>query len=255
MRIQYDLLEGLYFDNKIIEDGYEIYKSKTISDNFWNIAVLNGECVLNDKSVLAKIERQFNIIDRQPCIYIPRIINKYADYKDYLVDNGYKVNDVDAYMAFVSDNINVEIKNNIKIVQTIEQFNDFMEVMESAYGGEITEENPYAGSITNEYYEAIRKSLGNSKFSHLILYKDKKPVSVATLCYENGYGVINNVGTKKEYQNLGLGKQIMKYCVNTFNELGGGTLFLFTEYGSKNEQWYEKQGFKTLFVNEQYIKQ
>lgn len=254
MRIQYDLLEGLYFDNKIEKDRYDIYKSDTITDNFWNIAILNEECALDDTSTLIDIEQYFKNIDRKPCIFIPRIIDKYTDYKNYLINNSYKVNDTDAYMVFNVSNLNIEIIDNIEKVKTNKQFDDFMEVMESAYGGEINEENPYAGSITDEYYEAIKKSLDNDKFSHFILYKDGKPACVATLSYKNGHAVINNVGTKKEYQNIGLGKQLIKHCVDEFKKLGGETLFLFTEYDSKNEQWYTKLGFKTMFVNEQYVK-
>lgn len=254
MQIQYDLLKGLYFDNEIKKDGYDVYKSDIITDNFWNIAVLSKEHVFDDESVLIDIEQSFTDIDRKPCIYIPRTINKYAGYKNRLVDSGYAVNDTDAYMVFMDSSKNIEIVDTIEKVKTDKQYDDFMEVMESAYGGEITEENPYAGSITKEYYETIKKSLDNNKFSHFVLYKDRKPSSVATLSYKNGYAVINNVGTKKEYQNIGLGKQLMAHCINEFKRLGGGTLFLFTEHKSKNEKWYTKQGFKTMFINEQYIK-
>lgn len=254
MQTQYDLLEGLYFDSEIKKDSYNIYKSDIITDNFWNIATLNKEYVFDDASNLADIEQHFKNISRKPCIYIPRILNKYTDYRNYLIDNGYEVNDIDAYMAFTGSDKNIEIINKIEKVKTNKQYDDFMEVLQSAYSGEITEENPYAGSITGEYYKAIKKSLSNDQFSHFVLYKNGDPASVATLSHRNGYGSINNVGTKNKYQNLGLGKQIMKQCVDEFNKLGGKTLFLFTEHKSKNEQWYTRQGFETMFINEQYVK-
>lgn len=254
MRTQYDLLKGLYFDDKIEKDRCSIYKSDIITDNFWNIATLNIENAFDDVSILTDIEQQFEKISRKPCIYIPRTMDNYDNHKSYLVNNGYKVNDTDAYMVFVGSNNHVEIIDDIEKVDTNKQYNDFMEVMESAYSGEITKDNPYAGSITNEYYEAIKKSLGNNHFHHYILYKDGQPASIATLSCNNGHAVINNVGTKKEYQNIGLGKQIIKYCIDESKKLGSETLFLFTEYKSKNEQWYAKQGFKTIFVNEQYLK-
>lgn len=254
LQIQYDLLSGLYFNEKNISDGFEILKSNIISDNFWNIAIIDKEDIFDDQIALTNIEQQFDLIDRQPCIYIPRMISKHDGYKRYLENNNYKINDTDAYMMLQSNITNIEIIENIIKVTTDEQFNDFMKVMESAYGGEPTKEDPYAGSITQEYYEAIKQSLADGKFSHFILYKDGVPAVVATLSYKNGHGTINNVGTKKEFQNLGLGKQLMQHVINKFNELGGEMLFLVTEYDSKNEKWYDKQGFKTSFINEQYIK-
>ena len=254
LQIQYDLLNGLYFNEKAIGDGFEILKSNIISDNFWNIAIINKEDIFNGQTALINIEQQFNLINRQPCIYIPRMISRHDKYKKCLEDNGYRINDTDAYMMFQNSTTNIEVTENIIKVTTDEQFNDFMKVMESAYGGEPTKEDPYAGSITQEYYEAIKESLTNNKFNHFILYKDEIPAVVATLSYQNGHGTINNVGTKKEFQNLGLGRQLMQHLINKFDELGGKMLFLVTEYDSKNEKWYSKQGFKTVFINEQYVK-
>lgn len=251
MDIQYDLLIGLYFDKKILNNKFKIFVSDIIKDNFWNIAILENENVLDDETVFADIDKQFANIGRQPCIYIPQPIEKH---KGSLQKNGYNVQDTDSYMFFGDNNIGTEITDTVRQLQTDEQYDDFMNVMASGYSGEVDNENPYAGSITPEYYEAIKRSMNNKKFNHMILYKDGIAVSVATISYENGYGVINNVATRKDYWNLGLGKQLMQACVNKFNELGGGELFLVTEKGSKNEAWYTKLGFKTRFIIEQYVK-
>lgn len=254
MNIQYNLLSGLSFDDCIVKNDYTIFKSNIITDNFWNIAVLNKEELSDKLNILTNIEDDFIKINRQPSIYINKMLEGYTDIKKHLLNNGYLLNDIDSYMVFEKSKINIEVKEPISLVKTKEEFNDFMEVLESAYSGEVTPENPYSGTITKEYYDAIFRSLNSNYFNHIILYKGNIPVSVATLSYKNGYGVINNVGTRKEFQNLGLGKQLISACINKFNELGGGTLFLFTEHMSKNEMWYEKLGFKTMFVNEQYVK-
>jgi ribosomal protein S18 acetylase RimI-like enzyme len=254
MWVQYSLLEGLAFNSKIKQDTYDIYKSDIVTDYFCNFTILNNEYAFDNASTLLDIEQRFKDINRQACIYIPRMINKYNDYSSYLISNGYKVNDIASYMVLVGSDKNIKIIDNIEKVQSKKQYDDFMEVLESAYGGEVTKENPYAGSITDEYREAIQKSLENSKFSHFILYRRGIPVSVTTLSYNNSNGVLSNVGTKKEYQNLGFGKQIMRYCIHKFSELGGKKLFLFTEFDSKNEKWYTKLGFKTIFIDEQYLK-
>jgi len=256
MNIQYNILRGTAFDSKVSLDGCDIYKSSVVADSFCNFVIINNEDIFDKKSALANIEQNFAEINRKPCIYIPRLINKHAEYKSYLINNCYKINDTDVCMTLVAPINNIETPKTINIIRVSnnEQYNDFMEVLESAYGGEISIDNPYAGSITDEYHEAIRLSLGNDKFKHFVLYKDNRPASVATLSYYDSYGIISNVGTKKEFQNHGLGKQIIKHCVDKFNDVDGKSIFLITELDSKNERWYQKLGFEPIFVNEQYIK-
>lgn len=254
MRLQFDLLNGLYIDSVIENRDFIVYKSDTINDSFWNVLILNDEYFLKEKLSINDIENQFKLIDRRPTIYLPTIIDNYDYCRKLLIDNQFRLDDIGSLMISNGCSDGIINTNDIIKVKTIKQYNDFMEVMESAYGGEVTKENPYAGSITDEYYMAIRKSLDNNKFSHFVLYLDEKPASIATLSYDCGFGFINNVGTKKEYQNIGLGKQIMKHCLDEFNKLGGGNLYLYTEHDSKNEKWYEKIGYETIFINEQYIK-
>lgn len=139
MQIQYNLLKGLYFDDCIKEINYEIYMSNTITDNFWNINILGDENIFDNKNTLNEIEEHFKAINRQSCIYVPRMIEKHSNYKKYLINNGYSLNDVDSHMILSNYNINVDIQDKIKFVETKKDFDDFMDVMESAYGGDITE--------------------------------------------------------------------------------------------------------------------
>ena len=249
-----DTLSGLYFDNKIKTDNYSIFYSSIISDNFWNIAILNKEESLGNESTLKEIEQNFKQIDRQPCIYIPLLMRNYDSHKQLLISNGYRLDDTHACMFYESQICSLNVTNKIIKVEDENQYVDYMKVTASAFGGEISEENPYAGSVTDEYYQAIKASLGNNNINHYVLYQDNEPVCAATLSTTNKYGSINNVGTKKDYQNKGFGKQMISYIINGFNKSGGKELTLATEYNSKNERWYQGQGFKTKFIVEQYVK-
>ena len=255
MNAQYLLLNGLYFNNAIRKQKYVINSSDNITDNYWNFLTLNNESMLDDNGILKNLETDFKLIKRQPSIFIPNVIDKYLEYCDLLIEKGYKSIASDVFMSLSKNVIATSVKNDTKLVLTRELYLDFMEVLSSAYSGELSLDNPYSGAITKEYYIAIEKSLLNKQFNHMILYYNGFPACVATLSYKDGYGIINNVGTKKEFQNLGLGRQMINACIERFNTLGGGTLFLFTESGSKNEKWYASLGFKSEFINEQFIKE
>lgn len=150
----------------------------------------------------------------------------------------------------------IEITANIKIVENEKEYNDFMNVLSSAYNDSIEnpEENVYADAVTECYYEAVKNTMNSKEHLHIIAYDNDIPVSVATLNYVDGIGGINKVGTAQGYWNKGYGKQVIAYLIQKFEELGGGMLTLSTEYDSKNQQFYEKLGFKEKYVIEQYMK-
>ena len=43
LNMQYDLLEGMFFDNKKDSDNYMFCTSKVMDDHFWNIAYLKNK--------------------------------------------------------------------------------------------------------------------------------------------------------------------------------------------------------------------
>lgn len=249
LEMQYQLLNGMYFDNKNNLKDYLLCYSEIMDDYFWNIAYIKTKL---DDNVLNDLKDDFRKINRNPSIYIGIDNENYVHNKSFLEANNYKLNNTDVYMILKNAN-KYEISADIKIVETEKEYNDFMQVLESAFGGEKTEENSYAGSITDCYYRAIKNTINSDKFHHIILYDNEIPISVATLNYIDGLAGINNVGTAQEYWNKGYGKQLMTYVVNKFEELGGGTLTLSTEHKSKNELFYEKLGFNSKYVMEQYM--
>lgn len=256
MKKQFKLLQGMYLDQCSENDGYTFFKSNIISDNYWNFAANVTYQDLCKDGLLSDIEDTFRQADRMPCIYIPDFMKDSDLIQEFLFSNGYKKRDLDSFMFFRDWNIQINIQNEVKEVQDREGLKAFIDVLNDAFGGEPSEENPYGGAVDESYEKALEKSLDNNekKFHHMVLFEGSIPVSVATLTYKDGYGGIYSVGTKTEYHNRGYGKQIMKACVDKFYELGGGELLISTEKDSKNEVWYKKLGFETKFINEQYVK-
>ena len=252
LNMQYELLKDMYFDNKTENENYFLGTSEVIDDYFWNIAYLKTEF---NKEMLANLENIFKGINRNPSIYISESDIGYESNKNLLLGNNYILNDKDVYMELENPNKS-NISLNIKIVENEKEYNDYMKVIASAYNDNIEnpEENVYADAITDCYYKAIKKSIGDEIHFHIVAYDNDVPVSVATLSYKDKVGGINNVGTAQGYWNNGYGKQVITYVINKFEELGGGILTLSTEHQSKNQQFYEKIGFEAKYVMEQYMK-
>lgn len=252
LNLQYTLLNEMFFDNKKDTDNYILCTSKVMDDYFWNIAYLKHKI---NKEILINIENEFNNINRASSLYIGKSDIYYDENKELLLANGYKLNNTDVYML-LEEAKEIEITTDIKIVENEKEYNDFMKVLSSAYNDRIenADENVYEDAVTECYYNAVKNTINSKEHIHIIVYDNNIPVSVATLNYVNGIGGINNVGTAQGYWNKGYGKQLITYLINTFQNLGGGMLTLSTEYHSKNQQFYEKLGFKEKYVIEQYMK-
>lgn len=249
---QFRLLQGMFFDEKFENDRYMLCTSSVMDDHFWNVASIKKG--LNSKT-LREIEDKLKSLKRIPCIYIGIDNEYYYSNKKMLLDNGYRLCNSDVYMVLEKKKP-LDIELEIKEVETEAEYNDFMDVLTSAFNGseENPDENVYAGDITDCYFGAIKDTIGDKKHMHMIAYDGGFPVAVATLSLVDGIGGVNRVGTRQGYWNRGYGKQMMTYVINKFGELGGKALIISTEYHSKNQKFYEKLGFKEIYVMEQYIK-
>ena len=251
--MQYELLNGMFFDTKEETKDYILCTSKVMDDYFWNMAYLKTEA---NEDIISEIEKKLKIMNRIPAIYIGKDDQYYEDNKKSILNNGYKLNDTDVFMI-LTDYKNIDINIRIKVVETESEYNDFMQVLASAYNDNIenSNENVYADAVTKCYYDAVKNSMNNGKTLHIIGYnEDNIPVSVATLNIVDGVGGINNVGTAQGFWNRGYSKQVFSYLIKIFKEHKGENLLLCTEYHTKNQTYYEKLGFKEIYVMEQYMK-
>lgn len=252
MNMQFELLDGMFFDNKEETPEYILCTSRVMDDYFWNIAYLKTKF---NKENLGNLEEKFENIDRTPSIYIGYGEQFYLENKELIINSGYEINNTDVYMQLIAPHKS-DINIDIKVVESEKEYNDFMSVLSSAYNDNIEseEENVYADAVTECYYNAVKNTINSNKHYHIIAYANNIPVSVATLNYIDGVGGINNVGTAQGYWNKGYGKQVLTYLINLFEKLGGGVLTLSTEHNSKNQKFYEKLGFEEKYVMEQYMK-
>lgn len=251
MEAHFVVNKGQFFDHKHVVGGSNVYLSELITDGFWNyVLVSKGKL---SKRKVGKFDDFFQSVDRLTSVYLLGD-DKYN--KEFVEENGFSLISEETFMTY-----EVQVENNAQTsslnvlrVETPESINDFLEVFTSAYGGEKTEEQPY-GELDETYILSVRRSFAyKSKFYHFVCYDSEKPVSIATLCFENGYGGIYSVGTNPEFRGKGFGTVATNACISKWHELGGKTLFLQTETGSAVEKWYFKLGFKKVFIGNIYSK-
>lgn len=251
----YDVQKGMYFDN-LNEDGELYYfSSDMINDSVWNYGLVSRIT----KDSLEKYIIFCNSIGKATNLYIP---HKTSFDDRILLDLGFIRPESDdgilvteTWMKFTHKKYVVKAKCNIKEVVTQEEKKQFIDVFLAAYGGEKTPEKPY-GDLPVEYTDALSRSFFNSKFHHFICYNEiGNPVSVASLCMNDGYGGLYNIGTPPAYEKNGFGLAVTDACINKWFELNGKELFLQTETGTGIDSWYNRIGFENLFFGSIYEKQ
>lgn len=245
---------GMYFDHNITHGNWMVFMSNIIEDSFWNYAVLPEKCALEKE--LPIVEEILKKANRPLSVYVINEKER-SDYVDYLLQHGYNKVAEESFMTYDSHSYNNAISEGVDVVRAIEktEIEDFVTVFMSAYGGEITPEQPY-GELDKTYVDALIKSFENTeKFYHYICYSNGRPVAIASLCYEDKNAGIYNVGTNPDNRGYGYGTLATTACIKKYLELGGKRLFLQTETESKVEAWYYSLGFKLVFYGSTYCKE
>lgn len=255
--LQYHFLvqQGMYFDKKEIQDHCIYFGSDLIEDSVWNYGIsadMSSEGLKNFATFCKRINKPCNL-------YVPMESRQYND--ELIVQEGFLRpadggNEIitESWMSFKEKRYQLKRNYNVVQVHTEQQKKDFIEVFIEAYGGGKTAEKPY-GDLSESYTLALSRTFGNSKFYHFICYENDVPVSIATLCYNEGNGGLYNVGTKPAYERRGFGLAVTDACIDKWISLKGKALFLQTETGTGIDTWYNKIGFDHLFYGAIYEKQ
>ncbi len=250
LKWHYKVQEGMFFDHCLDYEDWTAYLSDIITDGFWNYAILRENTHLTD--VLPSIKRTFLSSGRTPSVYIVNE-KEQMDTIEYLKHNGFVKMSEESFMVYKSKQQRQEAKDLvIRQVRDDKTIQDFIRVFMSAYCGERTPEQPY-GELDKTYIDALTRSFSNSeKFIHYICYCNNIPLSVATLCIEEGKGGIYNVGTLSDSRSHGYGTAVTNACIYEWSRRLGEVLFLQTEAGSTVEKWYRELGFETAFSGSVY---
>ena len=254
LKNHFEVQTGMYFDYFTTYGNWMISMSNIIEDSFWNYAVIPENCNLEKE--LPIVEEMLRRASRPLSVYV---INEkeHSDYISCLLKHGYNKVSEESFMTYDFRYCKDAIHEELDVIRAVEksEMEDFIDVFMGAYGGEITPEQPY-GELDKTYVDALTKSFENTdKFYHYICRFNGKPVAFASLCFENNNGGIYNVGTNPSNRGCGYGTLATVACIKKWMDLGGKTLFLQTETGSKVESWYYSLGFKLNFYGSTYCKE
>lgn len=244
------LQHGKAFD-KIIDINFSLitYLEKDNS-GFFNFALVTR--IISD-SEIKEIEETLKSLNRDSTIYFEN--NKELKSLTLLLKNqGYKKEYEDSWMFWEGREISNDF-SQVKKVKNKEDLRIFLETFDSCYQKD-DPQNPY-GEV-KDYLSSVEKSWHefnkNNELEYFVIYKNRKPVAVASLTNYEGIGYISNVGSLLEVRGEGFGKIATLYCIKKSIENKNTEHCLATEEDSYPNSFYKRIGFKTRFTAEAYKK-
>lgn len=243
LSIAYDTLTDLGF---AIVGG-----SKLDSSVYWNNALIGQ--ALSDRQIDI-IEEFFTDLKRSPTFYYENRPNLQA-LSDRLKARGYKKSFEDNWVFWGSQLIDSKHFESVRKVNTKADLEVFLKTLDACYQAD-DPQNPY-GEL-GDYIQSAKKAWENNhasnKIEYFVIYKDKLPVSVASLTNYKGVGYISNVGSLREVRGQGYGKAATLFCVKQ-SLLNDNTVHcLATEEGDYPNEFYKRIGFKSKFNAVGYTK-
>lgn len=243
-------LENDIFFNQLHDTGEAFFTfNENIEYQIWNHA-FPYNIKLNDNEDLAFSNFVKDTIafylsrNRKPVIYLD---DKYFATKlhQILHENKFEIFDNEAWMQFKKLNYN-NIPSNIildmKIVDSIEKFDNFSKVVNQCFSEKYSE----------ELKRDFNKNFGFKKIEHFTFWDKKKLIGSASVYYDKKTTHIHNIGVLPQYRGNGFGKAIVKHLIEyILNELKL-PIYLQAE-GVSVESFYKKLGAETFYRRYGYI--
>ena len=239
---------GMYFNECIKFDSFEVFSSNVIHDGFWNYAYEYPD-VNKEKftSLIPKIEYYFSQINCPSSIYLIDTDPGFSEKLGLLIELGYKEISHESFMVCQRKKTRHVSNLKLNFVSTDQEKSDFLTVFLSAYGGDVSPNQPY-GELPEEYISALISAMNNPKFNYAFLNNNEgSTVSVGSLCIDGKYGGLYNLGTTPEMRGFGFASELTLMLIEWFYSQIGGVLFLQTEAGTNVEKLYRRLGFHTAF--------
>ena len=246
-------LQGTYFSEYIVRDGYVLLFSDLVEDSYYNYIAQTTKSLSN---ILLEVRPLFQERNRKIAIYVTPSSNIYNNEK--LIPEGFKQWGADAYMVLNDPTVlvNYKIPQDVMVEPVSYESRDkLVNTFQLAYGGD-NPNDPYA-NLPEYYSKSLRRSFDNHSNAYRMDYIwatiDKKPVGIAQMLSGNKTAGIYSVGTIKEYRKRGIGMSLMAYLGKRAADLGISAIMLQTESGSGVESWYKHMGFNTVFIAKYYV--
>lgn len=255
--LDFQMLDGIFYTQVYETPQYIIAWHNKATDHYSNFA---GRIRSTDNSaceVLDEIVRYFAGRKRNTSV-LRTPFSQPNDFSRVLVDAGFDLNYKDVWM-FYRGSLNLLSLDPSVSIETVNELGDlhsFVDTFNRAYSGTDPAE-PY-GQAPPEWGETFYSGFGRKKagrkVDYYVLYNKGKPSSVLLTSRMEGFAGIYSVGTIPEMRGKGHGSTLTLYAVKQLREKGVKEIFLQTEKGSYNEQFYRNMGFSVEWEAESWIK-
>jgi N-acetylglutamate synthase-like GNAT family acetyltransferase len=251
-----DMQRDTMFSRQIPLDFARLIYSESEPSPFWNYAFTDK--ILSDAEI-SIIEEKLISVQRKPMVYF-EVKENIEPLRAHLAEKGYIFFSEDSWMFF-DPSAKIDTKNNARFdcIRRVENENDLTTWLATADRCYVADDaqNPY-GPLGKDYLilaeSAWKENHANDAFDYFLAYKDKEPVAVGTLTYQNDMGYISNIASLPSIRGQGYGKTVTLYCVHRSQMFDAREIFLATEEGTYPNAFYKKIGFKTRFTGTGYVK-
>lgn len=249
LKINYEFLESLYV-SEIAECDFGFLAWSICdydeSDTLWNHGTITEEHNLNE--VLDRVEEFYEEKEKTPAVYIPDRCDQ-----DNLIERiqlkGYSKAFTDVWMFYSEKKVlNPSKKVDLEKVSSDEEMEKFVDVFYQSHTADL--DDPYAG-LSDEYGKQLREKFnkGNrAELNHFIVKLGDKQVGHVTSIRDDDIAALYNLGTIPGFREQGVGTSALEKAIVKLENQGAETIFLQTEKGSENEDFFESRGFETRFT-------
>ncbi len=243
---------GVAFERIIDSPPARICYCSEYNSEYWNYAFLDHPLTQPE---LVTVEEEFIHLNRPSTMFFekrPEFGAFFELLKDHQYDKKYEL----FWFFYEEGEINKEKFDLVRKVETEEDLKIFLQTFDASYRKD-DPQDPH-GELGGYLVGAERdwqKYHEEDAMEYFTVFKQDKPVAVATLVHFDNIGYISHVGSLKEVSGEGFARLATFYCVLRSKEMGNEETFMVTEEGTFAYDFYLQNGFKKRFSTLGYTKQ
>lgn len=258
MDLHFNSQYQIYEAKKIQRDGYSIVINPFINDSYWNLGYIENENIENFTAMWNDIKNVMKKYNRQPIIYITTNLDL-EKLEEQIKENKLQKEYTDRWLKVGNlEKVNLgKAKIDIKIKQVNKDEQDeFINTVFEVFSSD-NPNDPYQ-SLSEEYIELYKRIFkqqeGIYKVKAYLAKYNEIPIASANVIYNKNKALIYSVGTKKEFKQKGVCRQMIGHIIEDMRQIGVQEVGLQTEAGFYTEQVYKNLGFTYLMDGIAYTK-
>jgi N-acetylglutamate synthase-like GNAT family acetyltransferase len=245
----YGFLKGMYTD-EVEETKFGLLSASSVdygdTDVFWNHGI-----ILDRKANLdSATEKARDFLEKRGkslAFYLPSHLDN--SITSNLEEENLQEFFTDVWMVY-SEYGTPEANEDIELekVNDREEMERFVDLFYRSHAADL--DDPYAG-LSEKYGEQLKKKFSqdfeNFQVKHFIVKLEGEAVGHFTTIKDTEMAGIYNLGTVPEQRGKGIASGTLRKIIEKLRTEDLEKIFLQTEKGSENEEFFSKRGFETRF--------